>query len=144
MRSQILRFFPPLNSLRTEDHFFCFSKILYLISAERPFSCQVLFWLPPYFENPFIKGWGVGGRGGVWLFQNWRKWKVGKWEKISWKIFWRFLVMHHRKKSWCVYLSFVNRHVLQNNCLSKTWDDWHCNFFDSGHSYNRYINYSYK
>ena len=23
----------------------------------------------------------------------------------------------YRKKSWCVYLSFVNQHVLQNNCL---------------------------
>ena len=32
------------------------------------------------------------------------------------------------KKSWCVYLSFVNKYVLQNNCLC---DDWHCNNFNS-------------
>ena len=34
--------------------------------------------------------------------------------------------MEHRK-SWCVYLYFVNKHVLQNNWLNKVIDDWHCN-----------------
>ena len=39
------------------------------------------------------------------------------------------------KKSWRVYLSFVNKHVLQNNCLNKIWDDWQCNSFNSVDSY---------
>ena len=34
-------------------------------------------------------------------------------------------------KKCCVYLSFVNKLVLQNNCWNKTWDDWHCNSFNS-------------
>ena len=48
------------------------------------------------------------------------------------------------KKSWCVYLSFVDEHVLQNNRLNKIWDDWHCNTFNSVDSYNSCINYSCK
>ena len=48
------------------------------------------------------------------------------------------------KKFWCVYLSFVNKHCLQNNCLNKIWDDWHCNSFSSVDSYNSFITYSCK
>ena len=33
----------------------------------------------------------------------------------------------YEKKSWCAFLSFVDKHVLQNNTLNKIWDDWHCN-----------------
>ena len=44
--------------------------------------------------------------------------KMGGGCHIIFTFSWRFLVMHH-KKYWCVYLSFVNKHVLQNNCLNK-------------------------
>ena len=30
------------------------------------------------------------------------------------------------KKSWFVYLTYVNKPALHNNCLSKIWDDLHC------------------
>ena len=39
------------------------------------------------------------------------------------------------KKTSCVYLSFVNKHLLQNNCLNKTWGDCRCNSVDT---YNNY------
>ena len=48
------------------------------------------------------------------------------------------------KKSWCIYLSFVNKHVQQNNCLNKIWDYWHCNNFNNVNSYNSCINYPCK
>ena len=35
------------------------------------------------------------------------------------EFFWRFLMMQNKKKSWNVYISFVSKHVLQNNCLNK-------------------------
>ena len=37
---------------------------------------------------------------------------------IIMRFLWRLLMMQHRKKSGCVYLSFVNKNVLQNNCLN--------------------------
>ena len=45
------------------------------------------------------------------------------------------------KKAWCVYLSFVNKHVLQNNCLNETWDGWNCIDFNSVESSSKYIKY---
>ena len=48
------------------------------------------------------------------------------------------------KKSWCVYLSFVNTYVLQNNCLNEIWGDWHCNSFNGVDSYDSCINYPWK
>ena len=33
------------------------------------------------------------------------------------------------KKSWSAYLSFVSKHMLQNNLLYRIWHDWHCNSF---------------
>ena len=56
-----------------------------------------------------------------------------------------FLEIPHdavKKFFWCVYLSFVNKQVLQNNCLNKTWDACHCNTFNSVDSCNNCINYS--
>ena len=41
------------------------------------------------------------------------------------------------KKPWHVYLSFVNKNVLQNNCLNTVWD---CHSFNSVDSYNSCIN----
>ena len=36
------------------------------------------------------------------------------------RFFWRFLMIQHKKKkTCCVYLSFVNEHVPENNCLNK-------------------------
>ena len=35
----------------------------------------------------------------------------------------------YRKTSWSVYFSFLNKHVLQNNCLNWTSDDWYCHSF---------------
>ena len=35
------------------------------------------------------------------------------------------------KKSWCIYLYFVNKHMLPNNCSGKIWDDWHYNSFNN-------------
>ena len=49
-------------------------------------------------------------------------------EIIKLRFFWKFLMMQE-KKYWCVYLSFVNKQVLQNNCLNKKWDGRHCNSF---------------
>ena len=50
------------------------------------------------------------------------------WVERVLKIFARkreFLMMQHRKKkSWCIYLFFGNKHVLQNNCLGKIWVEW--------------------
>ena len=43
------------------------------------------------------------------------------------------------QKSWCVYLSFVNKHLLQNNFLNEIWDD--CISFNSVGSYNSCIKY---
>ena len=98
---------------------------------------------------PFIKG--------VRILQNWWKqmgvWKLllGKGGKAKWggchiilRFLWRFLMMQHGKKFWCVNLSFVNKHVLQNNCLNKIWDDWQCNNFNSVDICSSCINYSCK
>ena len=60
------------------------------------------------------------------------------------RFFLRFLMMQHRKKSLSVYLSFVNKNVLQNNCVNKILDDWHCNSFSSVDIYHNCINYSCK
>ena len=49
----------------------------------------------------------------------------------------------YEKKSWYAFLSFVDKHVLQNNTLNKIWDDWHCNIFNSVYTYNSCINYSW-
>ena len=49
-----------------------------------------------------------------------------------------------RTKFWWVYFSFINKHVLQNNCLNKIPDDRHCDSFTSVDSYNSCINYSCK
>ena len=66
------------------------------------------------------------------LFQNW--WKSGGGGVGIWRflleqggkakcgvclVFWRFLMVQHREKYWCVYLSFVNKYVLQNNSMNK-------------------------
>ena len=64
------------------------------------------------------KGGGLrqngGGEGGV--SRNWG---------CILRFCWKFLMMQHRKKkSWCVYLFFGIKHVLQNNCLGKIWDEW--------------------
>ena len=37
-----------------------------------------------------------------------------------------------------------NKHVPQNNCLNKIWDNQHCNSFNSAGSYTSYINHSCK
>ena len=59
------------------------------------------------------------------------------------RFFWRFLMIQHSKKiSMC--LSFVNKHLLQNNCSNKIWDDLHCNSFNSFDNYNSSINCSCK
>ena len=84
------------------------------------------------------------------LFQNWWKWRgprifakkvVGG--KTNWRgggiyklynieVYWGFSGDLSRsstgKKYW--YLFFLNKHVLQNNCLNKTWDHSHCNSFN--------------
>ena len=56
---------------------------------------------------------------------------------ITLRFFWRFLMMHHRKKSLCVYLSFVNKNAQQNNCVNKI-DDWHCKFLEMGGGYPKW------
>lgn len=49
---------------------------------------------------------------------------------ITLRFFWRLLMMQPEKNLWCVYLSFINKHVLQNNCLNTIWHDCHCNRFN--------------
>ena len=97
-----------------------------LIKLNCTFS-QVIVQTPP-----FARKWGGLSRNG------------GGGCHIILRFFWRFLMMQHRRKSLCVYLSFVNKNVLQNNCVNKIRDDWHCNSFNSVDSYNSCINYSCK
>ena len=98
--------------------------------------------------------------GGVRIFQNWWKWGGGGvWKFLLEKgggglsrngglPYWDFSGDSSwcsiEKKYWCVYLSFVNKNMLQNNCISKIGDDWDCNSFNIVDSYNSCINYSCK
>ena len=115
-----------------------------------------------FLRTTFIVGSSTPSERGVRIFQKLtemagevpiifaRKWVKAKWGSLSrngWGIchvtlrfFWRFLVIQHMK-SWYVYLSFVNEHVLQNNWVNKIRDDWHCNSFNSVDSYNSCVNY---
>ena len=83
-------------------------------------------------------------RVGAQLTRNWWKWVRRVWKylvekralrqneglclemvgcDIILRSFLRFLMMQHTKKSWYVYLLFVNNYVLQNKCPFKKWDD---------------------
>ena len=96
------------------------------------------------------------------LFQNWWK-KRGSWKSLLKKeenqngrigpemgvlimmLCWGFLEDYSRCSTGKnLDLSFLNKHVLQNNCLNKIWDDWHCNSFNIADSCNSCVNYSCK
>ena len=126
---------------------FRISFLLYFLKLLYGSRFYILQFKPP---PPFIKG-GKGvhfgklkideNRGGVWKFllekkgevsQNGEESRNGGCQSML-KFIWRFLMMRHRKRI-LMCLSLTN--VLQNNCVSKIRDDWHCNCFSSVDSYN--------
>ena len=98
--------------------------------------------------------------GGARVFQNWWKWRGLKivarrgekgggglqMEGCHVVIYWVFpggsSWSSIEEKSWFVCLSFVNKHLLQNNCLRnmRSLALWHCDSFNSVDSYNSCIN----
>ena len=109
-----------------------------------------IFWPPPpLWRFNFFKT----DENGAWKFLLEKGRGKAKWPGLSRNgevaiLYWGFSGGYSwcsiEKISRCVYLSFVNKHVLQNNCLNEIWDDWHSNSLNSVDSYNSCINYSCK
>ena len=111
--------------------------------------------IPPY--KGVGAGWGGRGGGSGQLFHS-KLMKMGSSSRIDggiwgvgegvYQIVLSFFFLDSSwcsiEKNWCVYLSFVSKHVLQDNCSNKIWNDCHCNSFNSVDSYSSCINYSCK
>ena len=86
----------------------------------------------------FQNWWKIENKEGVWTFLLEKGWGKEKWEGVI--VYWGFSGDSSwcsiGKSSRCVFLFFVNKDVLRNNCLNKIWDNWLCNIFVSVDSYN--------